>query len=63
MENLRKTVLEQVKLGGACAVGITTSEMLAGGPESTNISRVLPGAKYKNKNSYRKTERKDSYEA
>jgi len=45
MEILRKTVLEQIKLGGACAVGITTSEMLAGGPESTDISRVLPGAK------------------
>ena len=45
MENSRKIVLEQAILGGACAVGITSAEMLAGGPESTDISKVLPGAK------------------
>ena len=45
MEDLRKIVLDQVKLGGACAVGIVTTETLAGGPESTDITKLLPGAK------------------
>ncbi len=45
MENLREIVLDQVKLGGACAVGIATAETLAGGPESADIERVLPGGK------------------
>jgi len=30
---------------GACAVGICTTETLAGGPPSTDLSYVLPGAK------------------
>ena len=29
---------------GACAVGITTRETLAGGPPSTDLEYVLPGA-------------------
>jgi epoxyqueuosine reductase len=45
MENLRKIVLEQIELGGACGAGIATIETLAGGPESADISKVLPGAK------------------
>ncbi len=45
MENLRKIVLDQVTLGGACAVGIATTETLSGGPESADITRVLPGAR------------------
>jgi len=45
MENLREIVLDQARLGGACAVGITTAELLVGGPESTDITKVLAGAK------------------
>jgi epoxyqueuosine reductase QueG len=45
MENLRDIVLDQVRLGGACAVGLATVDTLAGGPESADITRVLPGAK------------------
>ncbi len=45
MDNLREIVLDQVKLGGACACGIATKETLAGGPESTDLAKVLPGAK------------------
>jgi len=45
MENLRETVLDQVMLAGACAVGIATVETLAGGPESTDLNRLLPGAR------------------
>ena len=45
MENLREVVLDQVRLGGACAVGIATTETLAGGPESTDLTTLLPGAR------------------
>jgi len=45
MENLRETVLDQALLGGACAVGIATTESLEGGPESTDIVQLLPGAR------------------
>lgn len=45
MENLTEIVLDQARLGGAHAVGIATVETLAGGPGSTDLSRVLPGAK------------------
>ena len=45
MDNLREVVLDQVMLGGACAVGIATTETLAGGPESSDIERILPGAR------------------
>ena len=44
MENLREVVMDQVLLGGACAVGIATKETLEGGPESTDITQLLPGA-------------------
>ena len=30
---------------GACAVGVATTETLAGGPPSTDLEYVLPGAK------------------
>ena len=45
MQNLREVVLDQLHLGGACAVGIATTETLAGGPESTDITQLLPGAR------------------
>ena len=45
MENLREVVLDQALLGGACAVGIATIETLEGGPESTDITQLLRGAR------------------
>lgn len=45
MENLREIVLDQTRLAGACAVGIATIETLEGGPESTDITQLLPGAR------------------
>jgi epoxyqueuosine reductase len=45
MENLLEIVLDQALLGGACAVGIATTATLAGGPESADITNILPGAK------------------
>jgi len=45
MENLREIVLKQVLLSGACAAGIATTETLAGGPESADIGKILPGAR------------------
>lgn len=45
MDNLREVVLDQAILGGACAVGIATVETLEGGPESTDITQLLPGAR------------------
>ena len=45
MDNLREVVLDQTFLGGACAVGIATVETLEGGPESTDITQLLPGAR------------------
>jgi epoxyqueuosine reductase QueG len=44
-ENLTGKAKSFVKNCGACAVGITTVETLAGGPPSTNLEYVLPGAK------------------
>ena len=45
MKNLREIVLDQARLGGACAVGICTVETLAGGPESADLGKVLSGAR------------------
>jgi len=45
MDYLREVVLDQVLLGGACAVGVVTIETLEGGPESTDITQLLPGAR------------------
>lgn len=45
MRNLREVVLDQLQLGGACVVGIAIIETLEGGPESTDIEQLLPGAR------------------
>ena len=45
MENLQEVVMDQALLGGACAVGIATTETLEAGPESTDITQLLPGAR------------------
>ncbi|MFT5701343.1 MAG: epoxyqueuosine reductase [Desulforhopalus sp.] len=45
MENLSKIVREFVLLEGACASGISTLETLEGGPPSSDLTYVLPGAK------------------
>ena len=45
MENLREVVLDQALLGGACALGIANIETPEGGPESTDITQLLPGAR------------------
>jgi epoxyqueuosine reductase len=45
MDKLRGIALDYPFGGGACAVGIATSETLAGGPPSTDLSYVLPGAR------------------
>jgi epoxyqueuosine reductase QueG len=45
MEDLSRTAKDLVLNYGATAVGIATIETLAGGPPSTELSRVLPEAK------------------
>ena len=46
MENLSQTITDFVMCEGlACAVGIATTETLAGGPPTADISYVLPEAK------------------
>jgi len=45
MDQLSRTVIEYVLDDGACAAGICTTETLAGGPPSVDLSYVLPGAK------------------
>lgn len=45
MEPLRAIALDYPLSAGACAVGIATSETLAGGPHSTDLTYVLPGAR------------------
>lgn len=45
MKNLTQTVIEFAKLEGACAVGIATTETLAGGPPTADITYVLPEAR------------------
>ncbi|MBI5605036.1 MAG: epoxyqueuosine reductase [Deltaproteobacteria bacterium] len=44
MDKLRTIALDYVSSAGGCAVGIATTETLAGGPPSTDLSFVLPGA-------------------
>jgi epoxyqueuosine reductase len=44
-KRLSSTVLDLAKGAGAVAVGIATTETLKGGPPSTDLSYVLPGAK------------------
>ena len=45
MEKITRRVMELARCYGAGAVGIVTSEMLAGGPPSTDLTYVLPDAK------------------
>ena len=45
MEKITGRVMELARCYGADAVGIVTTEMLSGGPPSTDLSYVLPGAK------------------
>jgi len=44
MEKITGRVKDLAMSYGACAVGIVTTEMLAGGPPSTDLSYVLPKA-------------------
>lgn len=45
MEKLREIAMDYLVSAGACAVGIATSDTLAGGPPSVDLSYVLPEAK------------------
>ena len=45
MKKLSRLVMDYAKCQGACAVGIATTDTLSGGPPSTDLSSVLPGAK------------------
>ncbi len=45
MKSLSETVIDYVMCEGACAAGIATTETLAGGPPTADLSYVLPGAK------------------
>ena len=45
MDELTRTAIDFPMGHGACAAGIATAETLAGGPPSTDLSYVLPGAK------------------
>ena len=45
MEKLTKRAMELAVSYGACTVGVATIETLEGGPPSTDLSYVLPGAK------------------
>ena len=44
-KELTRFAIEFVMAQGACVAGITTTETLAGGPPSTDLQYVLPGAK------------------
>jgi epoxyqueuosine reductase QueG len=44
-EKMSHFVMDYVQKDGACAAGIATVETLRGGPPSTDLSYVLPGAK------------------
>jgi epoxyqueuosine reductase QueG len=44
-KSLREEVIDWLETQGAIAVGISTKETLAGGPPSTDLEYVLPGAK------------------
>ena len=45
MEKITGRVKDLAKCYGAGGVGIVTTEMLAGGPPSTDLTYVLPNAK------------------
>jgi epoxyqueuosine reductase QueG len=44
-KDLRRQVFDWLETEGAVAVGVSTRETLAGGPPSTDLDYVLPGAK------------------
>jgi epoxyqueuosine reductase QueG len=44
MQKITERATDLAKCYGASAVGVVTTEMLAGGPPSTDLSYVLPGA-------------------
>ncbi len=44
-KHLTQFVFESLLAQGACAVGVSTKETLAGGPPSTDLEYILPGAK------------------
>jgi epoxyqueuosine reductase QueG len=44
-KDLRRLVFDWLETEGAVAVGVSTRETLAGGPASTDLDYVLPGAK------------------
>jgi epoxyqueuosine reductase QueG len=45
MEKITRRVKDLARVYGASAVGIVTTEMLAGGPPSADLTYVLPNAK------------------
>ncbi len=45
MDELSKTVIEFVKIEGAATAGIVTTEALAGGPPSSDLTYILEGAR------------------
>ena len=45
MENLSQRVIDYAFCEGACSAGIATNETLKGGPPSTDLTYVMPGAK------------------
>jgi len=45
MEKITRRATDLAKCYGAGAVGVVTTEMLEGGPPSTDLGYVLPGAK------------------
>ena len=44
-KTLKQEIYDWLELQGAVAIGISTVETLAGGPPSTDLEYVLPGAK------------------
>jgi epoxyqueuosine reductase QueG len=44
-QDLRREIFDWLENEGAVAVGVSTPETLAGGPPSTNLDYVLPGAR------------------
>jgi epoxyqueuosine reductase QueG len=45
MEKITRRAKSLALCAGACVVGVTTTEKLAGGPPSTDLTYVLPNAK------------------
>jgi epoxyqueuosine reductase QueG len=45
MKELTRLIKDYARCQGACAVGVATTETLSGGPPSTDLAHVLPGAR------------------